>query len=66
MLEVDECNSVTLISEEDGTEITITMRRDGCGQQIVSLYLDDGINICMIDLPRIAFDHLISEMRTLQ
>jgi len=51
---------------EDGSEITLTMRRDATGGMFVSLYLDDGINVSTLDIPRSVFDRFISEMKTLQ
>lgn len=65
MLDLDECTSYSLIAE-DGSEITITLRRDCHGMLVVSLYLDDGVNVSTIDVPRTIFDQLISEMRTMQ
>lgn len=65
MIEVDECKSVSLMAE-DGSEITITLRRREDGLLYVSLYLDDGTNVSALDVPRKIFDQLISEMRTMQ
>lgn len=65
MIEIDEFTSVSLVAE-DGAEVTITMRRDGNGAVFVSLYLDDGVNVSALDIPRNAFDQFISEMKTLQ
>ena len=65
MIELDACTSVSLVAE-DGSEVTITMRKDGIGAVFVSLYIDDGVNVSTLDIPRYAFDQFISEMRTLQ
>lgn len=65
MVLLDECTSVSLVAD-DGSEVTITMRKDGNGAVFVSLYMDDGVNVSTLDIPRVAFDQLISEMRTLQ
>lgn len=65
MLTLDECNSVSLVAE-DGAEITVTMVKDQRGGTYISLYIDDGVNISHLHIPRTVFDRFMAEMRTMQ
>jgi hypothetical protein len=65
LIDVNECTSVSLVAE-DGSEVTITMVKDGRGQFVISLYIDDGLNVSHLHIPRTVFDQFISEMRTMQ
>lgn len=65
MIDLEEYTSVSLVNEE-GSEVTLTLRRDGSGMLFVSLYLDDGVNVSTILIPRYIFDQFLSEMRTMQ
>lgn len=56
-------DSISLHSP-DGQEITITTKRIGT-EDIVSLYVDDGTSISMIDIPRFMFDQMMLHLSPL-
>lgn len=56
-------DSITLMSP-DGQEIAITTKTID-GMNIVSMYIDDGVNISMIEIPRFFFDQLMIHLKPL-
>ncbi len=66
-----EVNPVTEVTDSisltspDGQEITITTKNID-GMHFVSLFVDDGINIVMVDIPRFVFDQMMFQLKPLQ
>lgn len=60
---VQVTDSITLMSP-DGQEIAITTKTID-GMNIVSMYIDDGVNISMIEIPRFFFDQLMIHLKPL-
>lgn len=56
-------DSISLTSP-DGQEITITTKNID-GMHFVSLFVDDGISIVSIDVPRYAFDQMMFQLKPL-
>lgn len=61
---VELTDSISLTSP-DGQEITITTKNID-GNHFVSLFVDDGTSIVMIDVPRLAFDQMMFQLKPLQ
>lgn len=58
--QIDQTVSVT---SDYGHEIHITYRSYET-ERFVTICVDDGVTITTIDLPRVAFDTLVRELRT--
>jgi len=56
-------DSISLHSP-DGQEITVTTKNVN-GEHYVSVFVDDGTNISMIDIPRFMFDQMMIHLRPL-
>lgn len=60
---IEVSDSISLHSP-DGQEITVTTKSID-GMHIVSLFVDDGTNVSMVEVPRTAFDQLMIHLRPL-
>lgn len=53
-----------ILMSPDGQEIAITTKNIN-GTHVVSLYIDDGVNISTIEIPRFYFDQLMVHLKPL-
>ena len=61
---VTEVTDSISLTSPDGQEITITTKNID-GMHFVSLFVDDGTSIVMIDVPRYAFDQMMFQLKPL-
>lgn len=61
--DIEVSDSISLHSP-DGQEITVTSKNID-GEYYVSVFVDDGTNISMIDIPRFMFDQMMIHLRPL-
>jgi hypothetical protein len=60
-----EVTDTISLHSPDGQEITITTKTID-GMHFVSVFVDDGINISTIEIPRFHFDQMMIHLRPLQ
>lgn len=63
-IEITEHVDSISLNSPDGQEITVTTTRMH-GQYMVTLYVNDGINVSMVEVPRFYFDQMMAHIRPL-